>query len=84
MIPFLYSLLLRFTSAVCGNEPMVVVGSKGSERALFCIFARSLLFGSLVKSDSFKLLTAFWTDVSSNALFHPAVSPEFALKTGLP
>ena len=45
--PFLSCALCDFTSLVCGNEPIVVVGSSGSPNSFFWRACLSLLFGSL-------------------------------------
>ena len=71
--PLRYALLLAFTSAVWGNEPMVVVGREGSPSISLCMPSLSFLSGSLVKSLSLKASTAsltsciFPANVSSKA-----------------
>ena len=46
--PFLNAERLTFTSLVCGNEPIVVVGNNGRLSSIFWSFCLSALAGSLV------------------------------------
>ena len=59
--PVLSFFLRALTSAVCGNDPMVVVGSTGKPNLAFWILSLSAKAGLLLKSSSLREATACLT-----------------------